>query len=144
MQPSQHKQERSRTVKQKLSIGMLEKRRDAKLKELASVGPLLQGSLAEIGVTCGNLNCRCARGYKHRSHILKRQVRGKTQSLYVPVDMVEEARKWVEEYRRVKRLLKDISDLNRSIIKAYVPTKRARAANRAIAGNVPNPTGSDR
>ena len=120
----------------KLSTGMLERRRDAKLKQLAEVGPMLQGSLAEIGVTCGNPNCRCARGHKHRSHILKRQVRGKTQSLYVPVDMVEEARRWVEEHRRVQQLLKEISELNRSIIKAYVPTKRARAANRAITESV--------
>ena len=120
-------------MKPKLSIGMLEKRRDAKLKQLAGVGPLLQGSLGEIRVTCGNPNCRCARGHKHRSHILKREVRGKTQSLYVPVDMVEEARKWVEEHRRVKRLLTEISELNRSILKAYVPTKRARAANRGAA-----------
>jgi hypothetical protein len=122
-----------RSMTPKLSIGMLEKRRDAKLKRLATVGPLLQGSLAEIRVTCGNPNCRCARGQKHRSHILKRQIRGKTQSLYVPVDMVQEAHKWVEEHRRVKRLLKEISELNRSILKAYVPTKRARAANRAAA-----------
>ena len=129
-------------MKQKLSIGVLEKRRDAKLEQLAAVGPILQGSLAEIGVTCGNPNCRCARGRKHRSHILKRQVRGKTQSLYVPVDMVAEARKWVDEHRRVQRLLKEISELNRSILKAYVPTKRARAANRAIAERVQARTAS--
>lgn len=130
-------------MKQKLSIGMLEKRRDAKLKKLAAVGPVLQGSLAEIGVTCGNPNCRCARGRKHRSHILKRQVQGRTQSTYVPVDMVQEARTWVEEYRRVQRLLKEISELNRKIIKAYVPSKRARAANRAIAGKVRSRTVSN-
>ena len=131
-------------MKPKLSIGVLEARRDAKLKELARVGPVLQGSLAEIAVTCGNPNCRCARGQKHRSHILKRQVRGKTQSLYVPVDMVQEARRWVEEYRRVKRLLADISELNRSILRAYVPTKRARAANRAVTEKVRRRTASSR
>ena len=129
-------------MKPKLSIGVLEKRRDAKLKQLAGVGPILQGSLAEIGVRCGNPNCRCARGQKHRSHILKRQVRGKTQSLYVPVDMVEEARTWVEEHRRVQCLLAEISELNRDIIKAYVPTKRARAANRAIAARAQARTAS--
>ena len=83
---------------------MLQARRDARLKELAGVGPVLEGSLARIGVRCGNPNCRCARGEKHTSHILKRQVRGKTQSLYVPVDLVEEARRWVDEYRRVRKL----------------------------------------
>ncbi len=144
MDPLVGESERTKKMKQKLSIGMLEKRRAAKLKELAAVGPVLQGSLVEIGVTCGNANCRCARGFKHRSHILKRQVRGKTQSLYIPVDMVEEARKWAKEHRRVKRLLKEISDLNRSILRAYVPTKRARAANRAIAEKVQARTQSPR
>jgi hypothetical protein len=118
---------------QKLSIAVLETRRGARLRELAGVGPVLEGSLAEIRVTCGNPNCRCARGEKHRSHILKRQVRGKTQSLYVPVDLVKEAQEWVQEYRRVRSLLREISELNRSIIRAHVATKRARAANRAVA-----------
>ncbi len=122
-------------MKEKLSIGTLEKRRDAKLKEFAGIGPLLQGTLSEIAVTCGNPNCRCARGHKHRSHILKRQVGGKTQSLYVPVDMVEEAKKWVAEHRRAKGLLKEISELNRGILKAYVPEKRARGAGRAAGGS---------
>lgn len=129
-------------MKQNLSIGMLEKRRDAKLKQLAKIGPVLQGSLAEIGVTCGNPNCRCARGEKHRSHILKQQVRGKTQSLYVPVDMVEEVREWMEEYRRLKGLLKEISELNRDIIRGHVPAKRARSANQAAAARHLNRTPS--
>lgn len=120
-------------MRQKPSIEMLQTRRDAKLRKLADAGPVLEGSLTEIGVKCGNPNCRCARGQKHRSHILKREVRGKTQSLYVPVDMVEDARKWVEEYRRVRALLREVSELNRQIIRSYVSTKRARAANRAAA-----------
>jgi len=120
-------------MKQKPSIEMLTRRRDAKLRQLAGTGPVLEGSLSRIGVKCGNPNCRCARGQKHRSHILKREVRGKTQSLYIPVDMVEEARKWVEEYRRVRALLKDVSELNRQIIRSHVDTKRARAAGRAAA-----------
>jgi|APSaa5957512576_1039674.scaffolds.fasta_scaffold13277_1 hypothetical protein len=117
----------------KLSIGVMQARRDAKLKELANVGPVLEGSLAKIGVRCGNPRCRCARGEKHTSHILKRQVRGKTQSLYVPVDLVEEAAGWVAEYRRARELLKEISELNRAIIGAHVSTKRALARNRAAA-----------
>jgi hypothetical protein len=117
----------------KLSIGVLQARRDARLKELAGIGPVLEGSLARIGVRCGNPNCRCARGEKHTSHILKRQVRGKTQSLYVPVDRVEEARRWVDEYRRARKLLSDVSELNRTILRAHVGTKRAKARNAAAA-----------
>lgn len=120
-------------MKPKPSIGVLQRRRDAKLKKLADTGPVLDGSLAQIAVRCGNPNCRCARGQKHRSHILKRDVRGKTQSLYVPLDMLEDVRRWVKEYRRVRALLRDISELNREIIRSYVGTKRARAARQAAA-----------
>lgn len=122
-------------MNQRLSIGVIEARRNARISELASVGPLLQGSLAEIGVTCGNPNCRCARGEKHRSHILTKKVRGKSKSLYVPVDMVEDVRRWVEEHRRVKMLLKDISDLSEKIIRAHVGTKRAKARATGRAGS---------
>jgi hypothetical protein len=120
----------------KLSIGVLETRRDAKLRKLAGAGPMIQGSLTRIGVTCGNPNCKCARGEKHVSHILTKKVRGKSRSLYVPVDMVETVRKWVEEHKRVKRLLKEVSELNEKIIRAHVPTKRAKAKNRAAAERV--------
>ena len=120
----------------RLSIGVLTARRDARVKELASLGPVMQGSFAEIGVTCGNPNCRCARGEKHRSHILTKKVRGKTKSLYVPVDMVEEVRGWIEEHRRAKKLLKEISELNEKIVRSHVSTKRARSANRAAAEKV--------
>lgn len=65
-------------MKQKLSIGVLESRRDAKLKQISEAGPMIQGSLATIGVTCGNPNCKCARGEKHASHILNKKVGGKT------------------------------------------------------------------
>ena len=124
----------------RLSTGVLESRRDARIRELASVGPLLQGSLTKIRVSCGNLNCRCARGEKHHSHILTKKVRGKTKSLYVPVDMVEEVRGWIEEHRRAKRLLKEISELNEKIIRAHVSTKRARSAKRAAAAKRRKPS----
>lgn len=120
-------------MSRKLSIGVLQVRRLARLKELAGVGPVLEGSLARIGVRCGNPNCRCAHGQKHTAHILKRQVRGRTQSLYVPVDLVGEARRWLDEYRRARGLLRAVSELNRAILRAHVGTKRAAARNRAAA-----------
>jgi len=125
----------------RLSIGVLTARREARIRELASVGPLLQGSLAEIGVTCGNPNCRCARGEKHRSHILTRKVNGRTRSLYIPVDLVEDVRAWAGEHRRVKKLLKEISELSEKIIRAHVGTRRAAKARQAVgaASRSPGP-----
>lgn len=119
----------------KLSIGVLETRRDAKIRELANVGPVLMGSISTINVTCGNPNCKCARGEKHQSNVHTKKVRGKTKSLYVPVDMVEEAREWTRNNRKLKKLIKEISDLNEKIIKTHVPTKRAKAKNRDRGAN---------
>lgn len=116
-----------------LSIGVLEERRNAKMKELSQIGPVLQGSIATISVTCGNANCKCARGEKHTSNILTKKVNGKTKSVYLPVDMLEEAREWTLQYRRMKRLMKEISDYNEKILKAYVRTTRAKKRNQAAA-----------
>jgi len=47
-----------------LSTGILEVRRNAKIKELGKISPVLCGSLTTIKVKCGNLNCKCAMGEK--------------------------------------------------------------------------------
>lgn len=117
-----------------VSIGVLQSRREARIKELAGTGPLLQGSMTQIHLTCGNPNCRCARGEKHTAYQVTRKVRGKTKTLYIPADLVEDARAWVEEHRRVKRLLKEISELSEQMVRLHVKTKRASARNRAAAG----------
>lgn len=116
-------------MREQLSIGVLRSRRDARMKELARVGPVLQGSLTQRSITCGNPNCRCASGDKHTAYQLTKKVRGTTKTLHVPVDLVEDVQAWVEEHRRVKALLKEISELNEQIVRCYVTTKRARKRN---------------
>ena len=112
-----------------LSIGVLEARRDSKLKKLASIGPILQGSITTVGVKCGNPDCKCTKGEKHTSNILTKKVNGKTKSVYVPADMLEEAKKWTQEYKKLKELMKEISDYNEQILKMYVKTKKAKKRN---------------
>ena len=112
-----------------LSIGILEKRRDAKIKQLQELGPVLQGSITTLKTTCGKPNCKCARGEKHTSTVLSKKVNGKTKSLYIPNDMVSEAKKWVMENKKLRKLQKEISDYNEQILKLYVKTKRAKEKN---------------
>jgi hypothetical protein len=114
-----------------LSVGVLTTRRDALVRQLARARPLLQGSLATVGVTCGNPGCRCARGQRHTKHLLTRKVSGKTKNCYVPVAMLTEVKAWTAEYRRIKHLIKAISALNEQLLRAVVPSRRARTANQA-------------
>ena len=115
----------------KMSVGVLETRRDARLKELGMLGPVLQGTVASIGVRCGNPGCRCARGEKHVSNVLTRKVNGTTKSVYVPSGMLEDAKKWSKEFRKAKKLLKEISDCSEKILKKFVATERAKKRNLA-------------
>lgn len=123
----------------KLSLGVLQSRRDARIKDLAKAGPLLQGSLCEIHVTCGNPHCRCARGDKHSAYQVTKKVRGTTKSLHIPVALLEDVRAWVAEHQRVKRLLKEISALSEQLIRAQVPSQRARRRNRAASASCTSP-----
>lgn len=122
-----------------LSENVLRSRLDAALRNLACGQPMIEGSLSAILVTCGNPNCRCAKGEKHISHILTRKVNKKTKSVYVPADMVEEVTAWVEEHRRLKKKLKEISALSEQLIKQHVAVRRAVARNLKLRSQS-NPT----
>jgi hypothetical protein len=116
-----------------LSLAVLSQRRAAKLRLLARLGPVLQGSLVTVRGRCGHPRCRCARGQRHRSHRITTKVHGQTHSLYLPVACLAEARSWTQNYRRAKRLLHEISQLSAQWLRAQVPTRRARARNQAAA-----------
>ena len=124
----------------KLSTAILIRQREAKLKRLAACGPSLQGSLCRIRVTCGKPNCRCASGDKHTAYQVTRKVRGTTKSLYIPLDLLEEVQAWVAEARRLKQLLKEISDLNERLIRVHVQSHRARRKNQAGAAKSHRPS----
>jgi len=103
--------------------------RDARMKKLAQAGPLVAASLVTQAVTCGRPQCRCAQGEKHLKHVLTFKRDGKTQTVYVPLDLLPEVRRWVAEHQRIKQLLRDISDLSLDLIRSHV-THRKRLQGR--------------
>ena len=116
-----------------VSVGVLETRRDAKLRQLSEAKPFVQGSLYKRTVKCGNPNCRCAKGKRHESYVLTKKVRGQTKATHVPRDLVEEATAWAQEHKRIKKLMKEISDLNEQILKIHVKASRVAGRNRERA-----------
>jgi len=77
--------------KRQVSANTLIKRREAWLRKLAQVGPFMRGSL--VTAKRGN----------HLAHQLTVSVKGKTHTVYVPIDMVEEVREWTKNYRRAPK-----------------------------------------
>jgi len=102
-------------------------RREAKVQQLRTIGPVVAASLCRRMTSCGNPNCRCAREEKHESWCLTYKKEGKTHTVHVPRDLLKEVRQWVREHKRVKTLLRDISYQSIRMIKEYVPHKRAAA-----------------
>lgn len=125
------------------SINTLRTRRAAKLRELASVGPFIGGSLARVKVRCGNPNCRCASGERHEATILVKKVKGKSVTVHVPRDLAEEVQAWTKEQKRIKSLMKAVSDLGEQIIRMHVKTVRATAARTKKIESLSSPASSD-
>lgn len=111
-------------------MSRFETRRDAKLKRLAACRPFVAASLCEVDRRCGHPNCKCARGQPHKAHVLTRKVNGKTETVHVPKDLVEEVRAWVNEYKRIKRLIREVSDASLAVVRHHGRASRAAAANR--------------
>jgi hypothetical protein len=109
------------------NIAWLTRRRDALLKQLGAVGPLVNGSVVLIARTCGNSSqCRCSRGHKHVSTYLTYAEQGKTRTLYVPVDLEKEVRQWSARHRQLKQLIRQLCELQRTIIRKHVQEQRRR------------------
>jgi hypothetical protein len=120
------------------SVNTLAKTRDAKLKSLASVGPFISATLCEVRTRCGNPNCRCASGQRHVAHILTKKVKGKTVSAYVPKDLLPEVERWAEQWRRLKRILSQVSELNERIVRVHSRSRRAALKNKSRAARTPS------
>lgn len=56
--------------------------RDARVRRLARIGPVMAGSLVQIAKHCGRPGCHCQNGQKHVGWYLTRSVAGKTQTTY--------------------------------------------------------------
>jgi hypothetical protein len=98
----------------------------ARQKQLQAQCPVLAASLVTIRRSCGNPNCRCARGKKHLGHYLTWKVKAKTHTVYVPVDLVPQAKQWTQEHRRLKQLVRELTQLALALIQTHVTAQRRK------------------
>ena len=103
----------------KLSDLALRKRREGLTKVLPPLGEVLRGSLMERYLTCGNPDCKCARGERHGPvwYLSVTLDQAHRAGCTVPSDQVEQVRRWIENYHRVKESLEKISDINRELLR---------------------------
>lgn len=88
-----------------------ERRFRSELALLASGQGLLRGTILERWRVCGNPNCKCARGQKHRAVYLMLRQEGRLRQLFVPRAYEPRVRQWVANHHQIKRLITEISQL---------------------------------
>ena len=92
---------------------LIRRMRDARLKKLTPKCPPLAASLVAQSGSRG--------GYQ-----LTLKDHGRTRTVYVPKDLKEEVETSIREHRRIKKLLREITQLELARIRAYVTDKRRR------------------
>lgn len=97
-------------------ISLEEKKLIDEIILLIRKGNFIRGNLVIMKRTCGNPNCKCARGEKHESLYLHCIKDGKQKMIYIPKSWEERLRKWVEKYHKMKDILEEISEVNKSKI----------------------------
>lgn len=105
---------------------LIRRMRDSRLRKLAQAGPLVAATLVQARVRCGNPRCRCRKGGGHATRFLTFKRGGKTVSVYVPKGRLAEVKGWVREHKRVKGLLREVSELTMELMRAEERVFRRR------------------
>lgn len=97
----------------------------SRLRAFPGTGQLLAATLVETRISCARPGCRlCRRGRGHPTRFVTFSRKGRTVTVYVPKDDLEEVRAWVQEHGRVKALVREISDLSVELLKARAARRR--------------------
>jgi hypothetical protein len=92
-------------------------RRRALAERLGSVEEVLAGTLTEQARRCGKAGCRCAGGEPHGPYAYftaRRQGRGRAR--YVPAEVAEVVRRYLQRGEQVETVLAEISAINAELL----------------------------
>ena len=115
----------------------LRARRDELKTALGDVGDLRPGSLVERYRRCGKPNCHCAAedaAGHGPSWSLTREVDGKTVTNVIPAQAVERTRDQIAEYKRFRRLSKELVDASEQLCEASLSESEAASKEAAKKG----------
>ena len=90
--------------------GTLKRMRDARLGNLHNIGPCLAGSLVKFP--------------KHNSLYLTDKVKGKTRTLYIPLDRLDEVKQWNANHKQAKQLLDELNQIQRALLHGEIQAAR--------------------
>ena len=93
-------------------------RREAILRQIAHTGPFIEGTMVKLP----RKDCR------HVAHRLTFKVKGRTRAVYVPLDRVKDVETWMKEYKRLKKMIRSVTQASLGELHNHVRARRAREA----------------
>ena len=97
------------------------KRQLGKIAKLSQAGPFIAGSLNRV-------ETKSKSGKVSEYYLLTYKEEQTTKSVYVPKDLVKEVSKWVQNYRRLKNMMENISADSIQVIRQHAGEKREENA----------------
>ena len=111
-------------------------------KALPPLEEVLRGSFLRREIRCGKPSCACAKGAGHPVLYLSVTLPGgRTQQVTVPRDLARTIQLWIRNYRRWRKAMEEVSDINRRLLQlreipprgqqsASAPPRSGRSASR--------------
>ncbi len=88
------------------------------LSQIKSLDPWIEGTLVATARKCGKKTCACHRGGpRHPAFFITWKEAGKTVSLYVPRALEPKVREWSQNFRKLKALIRQASDIQKELIR---------------------------
>jgi len=97
-------------------------KRQAALAKIAQIGPLIEGHLSQFK------RPGCVEPGWH----LTFKKKGKTSTVYVPVDLAHEVKTWTKNYRQLKKLIREVTRHSLGLIRGHVANRRAALPSQAL------------
>ena len=97
----------------------LRQRQKTLLRKLPPLQAILRGSLIERYKRCGKPGCKCAEGRGHGpKYYLSISHPGRRPEMdYIPAEFQEKVKAYLENYRKVKEILEELSAISRELLR---------------------------
>ena len=105
---------------EKRKLQRIKNRKRALEKRLGSLTPLMRGSVVELSTTCGQANCRCAQGHKHKKVYFSMSANGKTKLIYLGKERAAIAKKYTANYKALADLVDELTIINMDLLRPDV------------------------
>jgi len=100
------------------------------LKALRKTRPFLPASMTLTLRKCGNSRCRCAKeGAIHETALLTWKEDNTTHTLYVPRELRPQVQEWIDEWKRLKKLIAQMGAAQRACLQTLKKKRRSSSTS---------------